>query len=76
MSSLKVRLKMLEIHNKLQDVTDTFAETQDIWMSDLWKLSELKHELAKEFKFKAPKDSEGRIMSRYADWILKEKDDA
>ena len=75
MSSLRVRLKMLEIHNKLQDVTDTFAETQDIWMSDLWKLSELKHELAKEFKFKAPKDSEGRVMLHRADWILKEKGD-
>ena len=76
MSSLKVRLKMLEVHNKLQDVTDTFRDTHDIWLSDMWKLEELKSEIAKEFKFKAPKDSEGRIMSRYADWILKEKDDA
>ena len=75
MSSLKVRLKMLEVHNKIQDVTNTFRTTNDIWLSDLWKLEELKSEIAKEFRFKAPKDSEGKVMLHYADWILKEKDD-
>ena len=75
MSSLKVRLKMLEVHNKIQDVTNTFRETNDIWLSDLWKLEELKSEIAKEFRFKAPKDSEGKVMLHYADWILKEKED-
>ncbi len=76
MSSLRVRLKMLEVHNKLQDVTDTFKETNDMWVSDMLKLEEIKNELAKEFRFKAPKDSEGKVMLHYADWILKEKDDA
>ena len=75
MSSLRVRLKMLEVHNKIQDVTNTFRETNDIWLSDMWKLEELTSEIAKEFRFKAPKDSEGKVMLHYADWILKEKED-
>jgi len=67
------RLKLLEAHNNLRTITQTLAECQDLWMSDVRNLEKLECDLHRIFKF-VPKQDDAGHFTRYADWILEEAD--
>ena len=68
------RLKLLEAHNNLRTITQTLAECQDLWMSDVRNLEKLEYDLHSIFKFVPKKDECGHRV-HYANWVLDEDDD-
>jgi hypothetical protein len=65
------RLVMLDMYNKLRNITQTIHECNDIWTSQVGELERLEHELQSIFKFTAQRDSDGKGMW-YRDWVLED----
>jgi hypothetical protein len=63
------RLKFLKAHNDLRDILMNIHECNDMWMSDIGKLEDLKCTMYRVMKF-VPQEDEDGMPIYYKDWVL------
>ena len=63
------RLEFLKSYNELRSTLQTIWDCQDIWMTDVRKLENLKHLMEVAMKFLPARDDEGNRLY-YHDWVL------
>lgn len=68
------RVAFLKSYNELRSTIQTIWDCQDIWMTDVRKLENLKHLMEVAMKFVPQEDDKGDRLY-YHDWVLDDTDD-